>query len=343
MPGDLTWLFDRIAGLQWWALTAALVCHASAVSLHVLAWRTILAHEYGTRNVRFSRVFSGYVAGSAVNAFVPGRAGVVLKLFIVKNHIRGASYSALAATLGVLAAFDAIVTTAIAAWAIEASLLPNVTDLADDRGFIGGVVLDHTYAATAGFALAAAVLIAVGVAFHRRLRGLRLELARGLRVLARPRFYLFRVLPVQVVNWAVQLMAIAFFLMAFNLPSTIGNVLLVQAAKSLAVLFPFTPSGAGAQFALLMLAFNRRFSALTVGGLAIGMRVTTTAFNVAVGSAAILQILGTLRWRRVMNAEAALHPRPSVGKVGDDPESGYAASNPIPSATTPAPRQTAPA
>jgi hypothetical protein len=95
-------------------------------------------------------------------------------------------------------------------------------------------------------------------------------------------------------------------------------VLVAQAAKSLAVLIPFTPSGAGAQFALLMLAFGRRFSIASVSSFAVGIRITTTAFNVAVGGGALLAMLGTLRWGRLLRLERRthLHPEPVRARQG---------------------------
>lgn len=148
MSDDLVWLLHRVSGPQWWALAMALGCHALAIVLHTLAWRTILAHEYGESKVRWRTVFGGYAAGSAVNAFVPARAGVVLKLFLIKNRIPGATYPSLLGTLGALAVFDAFVTAAIVAWAVRTTLLPDPGTLARYRAFIGRAALDHPFAAT---------------------------------------------------------------------------------------------------------------------------------------------------------------------------------------------------
>lgn len=148
----------------------------------------------------------------------------------------------------------------------------------------------------------------LGLVLRRTVRTFAVELMRGFRVLADPRFYATRVIPIQALNWVAQLAALGFFLAAFGLPATPRTVLLAQAAKSLAILIPFTPSGAGAQFALLMLAFGRQFPPLTVSGVAIGMRVATTAFNVAVGAGAIALMLGTLRWRRALDRPTIRRP-----------------------------------
>jgi uncharacterized membrane protein YbhN (UPF0104 family) len=299
---DLAWLLHRVAGAQWWALAAALGCHAGAVALHSLAWRAILAHEYGDTNVRRRDVFAGYAAGSALNAFTPARAGVLLKLVIVKTRVRGATYATVAATLAALAAFDALVTIVIVGVAIRTSPLLDTGTLAAHHALAGPALL--VIAGTV--VVAAGLLVLLGIFVHRRLRCLGSEVARGIRVLGEPRYYLTRVLPVQALNWAAQLAALGFFLTAFHLPATPGTILLAQAAKSLALLVPVTPSGAGTQFGLLMLAFGRGFPPATITGLAVGMRVATTTFSLAVGTTAILLTFRTLRWRRVLREEGPL-------------------------------------
>jgi uncharacterized membrane protein YbhN (UPF0104 family) len=311
VPHDLPALFHGIEAPHWWALGLALGCHAAAVGLHALAWRQILAHQYGDR-VRWRHVFGGYAAGSALNAVVPARAGLLLKLTIVKSRIAGASYPALLATLAALTVFDAVVTVAIVAFAVETTLLPDPARLTGYRAFIGRAALIHPVATAAVLVAALALLAAAVVLARRRLRRIGTEAALGFAVLAQPRFYAARVLPIQVLNWLAQLSALGFYLHAFGLPATPRTVLVAQAAKSLAVLIPFTPSGAGAQFALLMLAFGRRFSIASVSSLALGMRVTTTAFNVALGAGALLAMLRTLRWSRLLRTERrrALQPQP---------------------------------
>jgi uncharacterized membrane protein YbhN (UPF0104 family) len=308
---DLLTLFHRLAAPQWWALGLAIACHATAVGLHTLAWRQILARRYGDR-VRWRHVFGGYAAGSALNAVVPARAGLLLKLYILKSRIAGATYPALLTTLAALAAFDVVVTVGIAAWAMKTTLLPDPARLAGYRAFIGRAALVHPAATAAVLLGALALLAAVAVLARRRVRTMGAEAAQVLAVLARPRFYATRVLPIQILNWVAQLSALGFYLHAFGLPATPRTVLVAQAAKSLAVLIPFTPSGAGAQFALLMLAFGRRFSIVSVSGLAVGMRLTTTAFNVAVGAGALMAMLRTLRWGRLLRVErrTAWQPQP---------------------------------
>ena len=284
----------------WWALAVAIVMHAAAIVLHTIAWRTILAHEYGESNVRWRDVFSGYAAGSALNAFLPARAGGIVKLHIVKTRIAGATYATVIATLGALVVFDALVTIAIVVWAVRTTLLPDLATLAHYEAFFGRVVVTQPVWTAAAVLALGGLLLALALFARRRLRGVGLGLARGFRVFSDPGFYATRILPVQVLNWVVQLAALGFFLHAFGLPATPKTVLLAQAAKSLALLIPFTPSGAGAQFALLMLAFGRRFPAMTVSTFAVGMRVATTAFNVAVGAGALAFLFETVRWRRIL-------------------------------------------
>jgi uncharacterized membrane protein YbhN (UPF0104 family) len=185
------------------------------------------------------------------------------------------------------------------AFGIRTTLLPNLGRLVRYRAFIGRVAVEHPAAAIVTVAALMGLVVLISLVLRRTVRRLAWDFLQGLRVLAAPRFYLTRVVPLQILNWVVQLTALGFFLAAFGLPATPRTVLVAQAAKSLAILIPFTPSGAGAQFALLMLAFGRRFEPLAVSGFAVGMRLATMLFNVAVGGMAIVLMLGMSRRRRM--------------------------------------------
>ena len=308
MKHDVLTLLDRLSGPEWWMLALALAAHAGAVCLHTFAWCTVLAHEYGRTNVRWRTVLGGYAAGSAVNAFVPARAGVVLKLHLIKSRIPGATHAAVLSTLAVLVLFDALVTLVIVAWAIDVTLLPGPLELAHYQAFIGRAAIEQPLATAAAVGAAVAILVVLALVVRRQARRFARELRRGLGVVADPCFYFTRVLPVQALNWLVQLTALGLFLAAFDLPVTPRSVLVAQAAKSMALLIPFTPSGFGAQFALLMLAFSKRFPPSVVSAFALGMRAGVTLFNVGLGVAAMLLMLRTLRWRQAL-ARVSHRPR----------------------------------
>ena len=79
---------------------------------------------------------------------------------------------------------------------------------------------------------------------------------RRSRSSSRPSRYARTVVPWQLADWGLRLATIWFFLGAFGIHQSIGNVLLVQAAMSLATLVPATPGGIGTEQAFLVYAFR---------------------------------------------------------------------------------------
>lgn len=95
---------------------------------------------------------------------------------------------------------------------------------------------------------------------------------------------------------------------AFRVEQSVRNVLLVQAAESLATLVPINPGGIGTQQALLVYTLRASASRSALLAFSVGMKLTLTAVNVIVGFAAILLTLRTLRFA------ARLIPTPQPGR-----------------------------
>ena len=84
---------------------------------------------------------------------------------------------------------------------------------------------------------------------------------------------------------------------AFRIEQSARNVLLVQAAESLATLVPISPGGIGTQQALLVYTLRGKASRSALLAFSVGMKLTLTVVNVVLGFAAILLTLRTLRFR----------------------------------------------
>ncbi len=92
---------------------------------------------------------------------------------------------------------------------------------------------------------------------------------------------------------------------AFRIEQSVRNVLLVQAAESLATLVPISPGGVGTQQALLVYTLRGSASRSALLAFSVGMKLTLTCVNVIVGFTAILLTLRTLRFRRASDPDAA--------------------------------------
>ena len=122
---------------------------------------------------------------------------------------------------------------------------------------------------------------------------------QGAIVLTQPRRYLREVAAWQGVGWLFRFAAFWFFLEAFGIPGTIGNVLLVMSVQAIANVIPFTPGGAGAQQALLVATLPGP-SRAAVLSFSVGTQIAMAAWSVFLGFAAILLVFRTTDWRGLM-------------------------------------------
>ena len=100
----------------------------------------------------------------------------------------------------------------------------------------------------------------------------------------------------QGVGWLCRFAAFWFFLEAFGIGGSFGNVLLVMSVQAIANVIPFTPGGAGAQQALLAATLTGP-SRATVLAYSVGTQIAMAAWSVVLGFGAILLVFRTTDWR----------------------------------------------
>jgi uncharacterized membrane protein YbhN (UPF0104 family) len=295
--------FDYLDSVSWDALGLAVLCHLCKIVARTRSWRNILAASYPDSRVRWPSVFGAYVAGVGVNALVPARGGDVLKLFLIKQRIDGSRYPTLAATLLVETLFDFVVASLLVLWALQQGVLPSL-DVVPRLPEIDWLYLfQHPTAAAIVGGVALVLGFALGVWAARRAEAFWRRVSEGFAILRQPRRYLRQVVAWQALDWALRLASLFFFLQAFGLPTTAYNALLVQVTQSLSTLVPLTPGGIGTEQALLVYVFSGEAAAASVLSFSVGVKLVLLAVNVVLGSAAILLMLRTLRWRRVVERE----------------------------------------
>ena len=297
-------LVDEVAAIHWQFVALAAIAHVAKILARTRAWRNIVAAALPDSEVLWRTVLAGYAAGIGVNALIPARSGDLLRLFIVKRRIPGATYPTLAATLVVETLFDFAAATALFVWALSLGVLPGV----DILGFLPQIdwlwLFQHPRAALAVAAGALVLGFAAGLWASARVKAFRARVASGFAILRTPREYAAHVLPWELLDWVLRIATIYFMLRAFGLPGTLHNALLVQATTSLATLLPLTPAGIGTEQALLAYVFAGVAPAREVLSFSVGLKLTIVSVNVAAGAIALLITLRTLRWRRKMEAAA---------------------------------------
>jgi uncharacterized membrane protein YbhN (UPF0104 family) len=295
--------FHHLAAVHWQALGIAVGCHLLKLLAVSRAWRNTVAAAYPNARVSWPRMFAAYVAGTGVNAILPARGGDLVKLYIAKHRIEGATYPTLAATVVLMTLFDSIVAGAFAIWAIAIGVLPALNLLPHLPSFDFGWFFRHPrLALTIVGVLAAFVLAGVLLAAHR-IEEFWARVRQGFTILRTPRRYVRKVVLWQLVDWGLRLATVFWLLRAFGLPATLHNALLVQVSQSLAAILPISPAGIGTEQALLLYIFRGRATRTVLLSFSVGMRVALTVVNVALGFGAILLTLRTLRWRRAVEID----------------------------------------
>ncbi len=299
----------HLTTIGWTALGIALGIHLLRLALRSIAWRNIIRAAYPQARVSHRTVFGAYLAGVGVNSIVPARGGDVLRLFLAKRGLEGATYPTLGATLIPETLLDSAIAGVLVLWGFVRGALPGLHVFPhlpridwsffarhpDASAIVGGIVL---LALLFGLALA-----------ERRLEAFWKRVAQGFAILRdRPR-YLRQVASWQALSWVLRGSGVYFFLHAFHMPATLHNALVVLAVQSLSTLLPLTPGGVGTVQGLLVYIFRGKVATGTVLTFSVGMHVATVGFNLLLGFGAIFAMLRTLHWRRVVRPEQRLAER----------------------------------
>lgn len=290
--------FKAFAAVAWGALLLAVTFHLLRLSMRVRAWQNILQAAYPETKVRYWSTFGAYLAGVGVNAIVPARGGDVVKLYIAKHRIDGASYPTLASSLVVETLFDFVVGTLLFLTAIQMGLLPGLPDLPRLPAFDWTFVVEHPRIAVFIWCiLLGGVIVLIGWA-SRHVTAFKQKLALGFAILHDWRVYLREVVSWQAGSWLARVGSTFFFLRAFHVDATAKTTIAVLVVGGLSTMLPFTPGGAGTQQAILVFALAGAATSSTILAFSFGQQLVITIVNVAIGFGAIMLMLGTLRWRQ---------------------------------------------
>jgi uncharacterized membrane protein YbhN (UPF0104 family) len=292
--------FHHLAAVRWDALGLAVLCQVAKLALRGQAWRAIVQAAYPGQRVRYWSAFGAYMAGVGVNAVVPARGGDLVKLYLIKKRVPGASYATLAPTLVVETLFDTVVAGGLMIWALTIGVLPTHQVYARIPTVDWKFFLRHERLTV--ILLAALVLVGV-VAFlwaRVRVERFRERVGLGFAILHdRPRF-LRQVIAPQAVSWVLRIGTVFFFLKAFKVQATIHNALLAQVVDSLATLFPATPGGAGTKQGLIVFLFRgQAVSRPQLLAFSVGMNIALTVVSLVLGMAAIAVMARTLSFKRL--------------------------------------------
>ncbi len=299
--------WEHLADVRLAPLAIAVALHLVKLGCTSRAWRNVLAAAYPTERVRWRSIYAAYVAGVGVNAVFPARAGDVMRLYLTRRAIPGSSYATLISSTLVLSIVDSACAIGLFTWAVTQGVLPSLDVLPSLPSFDFHWLLAHDVVLQVVLVLVVLGAIALAVWIRGSWRELRSRVTQAFTVLRTPTRYLRSVVAWQVCDWGLRLTTIWFFLDAFRIHQSLRNVLLVQATSSLATLVPVSPGGIGTEQALLLYTLRGQATRTSLLAFSVGMKLTLTVANAAVGFAAILLTLRTVRFRR---ATGTIDPEP---------------------------------
>ena len=294
--------FSNLAGVSWPALLLALVFFTIYLTLRARASFHILRAAYPESRIEFKRIWGAYFAGYGFNAVIPARGGDIVRLFLTKSAVPGASYSAVAAAFTVEFIFDLTIAVPVLGFAFSQGVFPKPPDFSSLPAFDLAFLASHPR-----FTLFLLTVIGIGVLvgfalLSARVRAFWARVRQGLTILFDRKRYLREVWLVQFVGWLFRFAAFWCLLEAFHVGGSVRNVLLVLGVNAVAALVPFTPGGAGVQQALLVKVFG---SGATVAAYSVGQQIAIAALTFGIGLASVIWIFKFRSFKEVLAAGRA--------------------------------------
>jgi uncharacterized membrane protein YbhN (UPF0104 family) len=288
--------FEHLSDIRWTPFALALGFLLAMQLCRAWAWRNVLSAAYPGKPISFLKLSAAYLAGAGINAILPAHAGDATKVFLAKRQIPDSSYPAVTSSFLVQTVFDTAAGVLVLLYAISQGLLPEPPQLPHLPAFEIAFWAEHprTLLITIG---ALVLAFAIGVYYlGHHVRRFWARVRQGLVILTQPRRYLRQVAAWQGAGWLCRFLAFWFFLEAFGIGGSVGNVMLVMSVQAIANIVPFTPGGAGAQQALLVATLEGP-SRTAVLSFSVGTQIAMAAWSVVLGFAAILLVFRTTDWR----------------------------------------------
>src|ERR1700704_1802759 len=126
---------SNLAAVQWPALFLALLAFLAYLTLRARASFHILRAANPHPRFEFRRIWGAYFAGYGFNSVIPARSGDVIRLFLTKSTIPGASYPAIGAAFVVEFGFDLTIAVPVLTFAFSQGVFPKPPDFSQLPAF----------------------------------------------------------------------------------------------------------------------------------------------------------------------------------------------------------------
>jgi glycosyltransferase 2 family protein len=270
--------------IDWPYLVAALVLSLALQLCRAHAWTNALRAAY---------------PGDRVNGILPARGGDALKIVLAKRSVRDSHYPAIISSFAVLAPFDSGIGLLVLLYAITQGLLPAAPRLPELPAFEISFWAAHPQLLLLTVTVLAIALVVAFAVLARRAELFWQRLRQGVAILREPRRYLREVFAWQGAGWLCRFASFWLFLDAFRIGGSFDAVLLVMSVQAITGALPFTPGGAGAQQALLVVALDGPTYAAVLA-YSVGQQLAVTIWSVVIAAAAMVLIFRTRDWRTLI-------------------------------------------
>ncbi|MFN0155976.1 MAG: lysylphosphatidylglycerol synthase domain-containing protein [Gaiella sp.] len=277
--------YDQVAALDGRYLLPALVLQVLTLVLKAGAWRNVIVAAYPGTRVSWLGVGCSYVAGVALNAFLPARGGDAAKIGFLRAQLPGAKVTTLAGTMGALSLVDGLLGAMLALGLWSAGLAPGLPGSwsSQNGAFIAG-----------GLVTLAAGVLGLRRVLPQRLRRFLQRVGQGFAALRSPALYARGVLPFQLAAWSCRIAVVWCVLAAFHIEAGVATAALLVVLGGVSAAVP-VPGGGGAQQVLATYALYGVVSAASALSFSIGLQVGITAVNTAVGLIGAMILVRTVR------------------------------------------------
>ncbi len=273
--------FSELARIDLPYLAAALALSLLLQLCRAHAWSNALRAAYPGKAVSERGVVGAFLVGSGLNGILPARGGDAIKIVLAKRSVRGSSYPAIISSFAVLAPFDTGIGLIVLGYALTRGLLPAAPRLPELPAFEISFWAAHPQLLLLTITVVGIGLVILVSYVARRIESFWDNLKRGVVILREPVRYLREVLAWQLAGWILRFASFWLFLDAFHIGGSFDNVLLVMCVQAITGALPFTPGGAGAQQALLVVALHGPTYAAVVA-YSVGQQLSVTIWSVAI-------------------------------------------------------------
>lgn len=291
--------FASLGRIEWPYLVAALLFSLALQLCRAHGWANALRAAYPPAQVSERGIVAAFLVGAGMNGILPARGGDAIKVVLAKRSVTDSSYPAIISSFAVLAPFDSVIGALVLLYAITQGLLPAAPRLPELPAFevsFWAANPELLVLAITALAVVGAALVAFAArhaeAFWEHLR-------QGVAVFRQPRRYLREVFAWQAAGWLCRFASFWLFLDAFGIGGSFENVLLVMSVQAISGALPFTPGGAGAQQALLVVALDGP-TYVAVLAYSVGQQLAVTIWSVAIAFITLGLVFGVRDWRRLL-------------------------------------------